>query len=1082
MDKRMRIRFAERVFLGFAILFIAALLFSGLLSRQVLADETILPIANDNVDRIWLIKSSYLIATENGYSRILKTDSGIFVEDYNDSFEIVSRRSIKTELRGYAGFFNGEDNYYFVFYDFNEEEDNDKEVIRVVKYSKDWKRLSAANLKGDNDDFGHDTRYPFDYGNCSMEEVDGKLYLATGHQGYVDPSVGQGHQGFLMYEIDESSMTGRIISSDFSHSFSQHLTVKDKDNIYVLEECEGYRATVVSRLSETTKNRTESVIVLKYGGQRTSSRAISTRASADGISYSSNNIITVGSSIDQSKYEDYDYNDLYNLYVSVTPVNDFTGEATSVKWLRSFTTSQGFKGIKLVKINNDRFLIMWEEYVSEGTPSADDPMGGYILHYLFVDGNGDTITSEMTASVPLSDCEPVLKNGYVSWCASSNGYLQFVSINTSTGSVKTKDYRIAGEKATWSFKDGTLYINGTGKIADDFISYVGDINSIDNLVISEGITEIGDNAFSHIQSESVVLPKSITKIGAGAFSYSTVLKDIYIYDNVTEIGEDAFFTGYWSTNFERKIKIVTIHCNKNTYASEYAQTEGVKCDRSHGGYEKKKVSVDDLTIEGQEKYEYAGTEIAAYFTIKDDQFLLTKETDYTISFSKNINVGTASAVITGKGDYYGSRTVNFEIIGKPISKTTISTIPNKTYTGSAITPSVTVSDFTNVLKNGKDYTVSYSNNVKAGTATVTVTGKGNYSGTQKATFEIYPFLCEIKDGTMYISGSGKIPDDYIDALDIDMTGVNSLVIKEGVTEIGDRAFSGINVSTVVLPKGVTKIGFRAFALTRTLKDIYIPDSVTEIGNEAFWSGYSWMDNNEPVYYVTIHCNKGSYASKYAENIGINCNTSDGGYDKPRMEWVRENGKWIYFDANSLKVTGWQNIDRSWYFFDDKGIMQTGWIQDGNNWYFLGSSGSMTTGWLQYGKTWYYLNSSGAMATGWKQIGKIWYYFRSSGAMATGWIQDGDKWYYFENSGTMATGWIESGGSWYYLGSSGAMVTGWLNVEDNWYYMNLSGSMTTGWLQSGKTWYYLNKSGHMVTGTQTINGKSYEFDSDGRWIE
>lgn len=59
-----------------------------------------------------------------------------------------------------------------------------------------------------------------------------------------------------------------------------------------------------------------------------------------------------------------------------------------------------------------------------------------------------------------------------------------------------------------------------------------------------------------------------------------------------------------------------------------------------------------------------------------------------------------------------------------------------TYTGSALKPSVTVKLGSTKLKQGTDYTVSYKNNKNAGTATVTVTGKGSFSGTKTASFKI----------------------------------------------------------------------------------------------------------------------------------------------------------------------------------------------------------------------------------------------------------------------------------------------------------------------------------------------------------
>lgn len=73
-----------------------------------------------------------------------------------------------------------------------------------------------------------------------------------------------------------------------------------------------------------------------------------------------------------------------------------------------------------------------------------------------------------------------------------------------------------------------------------------------------------------------------------------------------------------------------------------------------------------------------------------------------------------------------------------ISKCTVSGIKTKTYTGKALTQSITVKYGNTTLKKDTDYTVSYKNNKNVGTATVTITGKGKYSGTVKKTFTIKP--------------------------------------------------------------------------------------------------------------------------------------------------------------------------------------------------------------------------------------------------------------------------------------------------------------------------------------------------------
>ena len=87
-------------------------------------------------------------------------------------------------------------------------------------------------------------------------------------------------------------------------------------------------------------------------------------------------------------------------------------------------------------------------------------------------------------------------------------------------------------------------------------------------------------------------------------------------------------------------------------------------------------------------------------------------------------------------DFLGSYSTKDSV--KVKASFTVKAISDKTYTGSSIEPSVTVKFGSKTLKKGTDYTVSYSSNKNPGTATVKVTGKGNYAGTEKVTFKIVP--------------------------------------------------------------------------------------------------------------------------------------------------------------------------------------------------------------------------------------------------------------------------------------------------------------------------------------------------------
>ena len=94
----------------------------------------------------------------------------------------------------------------------------------------------------------------------------------------------------------------------------------------------------------------------------------------------------------------------------------------------------------------------------------------------------------------------------------------------------------------------------------------------------------------------------------------------------------------------------------------------------------------------------------------------------------------------GDSGHSDSTVANVQVtIGKKdISGVTIGTIANEPYTGSAITPTPKVTDGGTTLVKDKDYTVSCTNNTNAGTATLTIKGKGNYTGTTTANFTIDP--------------------------------------------------------------------------------------------------------------------------------------------------------------------------------------------------------------------------------------------------------------------------------------------------------------------------------------------------------
>ena len=133
---------------------------------------------------------------------------------------------------------------------------------------------------------------------------------------------------------------------------------------------------------------------------------------------------------------------------------------------------------------------------------------------------------------------------------------------------------------------------------------------------------------------------------------------------------------------------------------------------------------------------YTGSPVVPELTVKDGKTALSKDTDYTVKYQNNLNAGTATVTLTGKGNYAGSVEIKFNITAKALTASMVRDITAQTYTGSPIVPELTVKDGETALSKDTDYTVKYQNNLNAGTATVTLTGKGNYSDSVSKTFTI----------------------------------------------------------------------------------------------------------------------------------------------------------------------------------------------------------------------------------------------------------------------------------------------------------------------------------------------------------
>ena len=157
---------------------------------------------------------------------------------------------------------------------------------------------------------------------------------------------------------------------------------------------------------------------------------------------------------------------------------------------------------------------------------------------------------------------------------------------------------------------------------------------------------------------------------------------------------------------------------------------------------------------------YTGSEIKPALTVKDGKTLLTENVHYTVDYQNNMDVGTATVLLNGIGDYIGTKRISFKIkavASLKNAKVSLTDVNGQKYaggiySGEEITPdsytlTVTVKgadrkSTIRMLKEGVDYQVSYKNHIQAGTASIQFSGINGYAGSIKKVYRIQPYQFE----------------------------------------------------------------------------------------------------------------------------------------------------------------------------------------------------------------------------------------------------------------------------------------------------------------------------------------------------
>ncbi|MBD5522008.1 MAG: BspA family leucine-rich repeat surface protein [Lachnospiraceae bacterium] len=318
--------------------------------------------------------------------------------------------------------------------------------------------------------------------------------------------------------------------------------------------------------------------------------------------------------------------------------------------------------------------------------------------------------------------------------------LDLSSLSCTIAPVKAKIYDGSAYEPTVKV---TVTENGKKKTlaegTDYRVLYDGNVNAGTGKVIvrGSGIYKGYKEASFTINPKAVKKLKVVTggvagTISADAVNSGSTSLPVYIYDAGKLLTRDKDYT---LTYDSVKKGTLTVKVN-GVDGSNYTGETKAKIAVYEGASSDKIINPDNVSLKSYTE-KYTGKAIKPVVEVNINGEVVSNK-NYKVQYQNNKNAGTAYVIVTGKGAYKGKVVTAFEITANTQKLHITNIIKAQTYKGKYVKPSVTVKAGNKKLKKNTDYTVTYKNNLHAGTATVTVTGKGNYTGTASKTFTINP--------------------------------------------------------------------------------------------------------------------------------------------------------------------------------------------------------------------------------------------------------------------------------------------------------------------------------------------------------
>lgn len=310
-------------------------------------------------------------------------------------------------------------------------------------------------------------------------------------------------------------------------------------------------------------------------------------------------------------------------------------------------------------------------------------------------------------------------------------------------------YELSGKTVT--LKAGTDY---EYKYTDTLTGAYKESGEYVVLVVGKG-NYCGETSFAETITNATLMSKvSVGSISNQKYTGSKIEPKPIVKSGKTTLEEGKDYELSYEDNIEIGTALITITAIGDDYVGEKTVTFKIT------GTSMSKVSIKEF----KSSIPYSdGDEIVQpgtmYLYDKSAKYTLIEDTDYTVSYTDNVDIGKATVIFTGKGKYSGTIKKNFNITGKDIQKCKVSSIPNYRFNAEYFKPDFSVTD-----QNGKilvgvesdslttqyrnvDYVYNYSNNYNKGTAKINIVGVNNYSGklTKKFKITVRPLYTDEND-------------------------------------------------------------------------------------------------------------------------------------------------------------------------------------------------------------------------------------------------------------------------------------------------------------------------------------------------